>query len=195
MLEADQQEVRACSKAYWQAPSAAATRDIRERFIVHSKDRVSRALEILDDIGLPTIENIGTDGAQALSVLALHANLSTMRRVLSTFEKGYSENSASVYYEAIPSLTDRILIIEGKNQRFGTQWMLGADGKFFLPPVEGFDQMNRRRAAYGLGKSRHPIDLTNGVPKTDPPRPDTQASDQRLPTKPEYQGFVYGSLD
>lgn len=195
MLEADQREVRACAKAYKHAPHAAATYDIRDQFIVHSQYRVKRVLEILDEIGEPTVDNIGTDGSQAVSVLALHGKLSIMKRILRAFEASHKRNPTNVYYEAIPSLTDRILIIETRRQRFGTQWMLGADGKFFLPPVQDFEHMNERRAAHGLGKSKHPIDLTYSVPKIDPPRPDTQASDQRSPTDQEYQDFVYDSLD
>ena len=118
-----------------------------------------------------------------------------MKKVLWLYEESYRRDPKSVYYEAIPSLTDRILIIERKKQRFGTQWMFGADGRFFLPPVEDFAHLNDRREIHGLGKARHPIDLTNGVPAREPPRPKTQESDQRLPSGQEYQDFVYGSLD
>ena len=195
ILKADQQEVRACSKAYRRAPHAADTLNLRDEFIRRGRERANRALEILDEIKTPTIENIGADGSQALSVLALHSTLSVMKRILDAFLKSHRRDPRSVYFEATPSLTDRILIIERKKQRFGTQWMLGADGKFFLPPVEDFKRLNERRAAHGLGKSRHPIDLTNGIPKVEPPRPDTAESDQRLPTDQEYQDFIFGSLD
>lgn len=195
MLKEDQRKVRACSKAYRRAPRAASTYDIRDQFILSSQERIKRALEILDEIGAPTVENIGADGSQAISVLALHSRLSVMKKVLSSFEENYAKDSGSVYFEAIPSLADRILIIERKRQRFGTQWMLGADGKFFLPSVEDFEHMNERRAVHGLGKSKHPIDLTFGVPKHGPPRPETQESDQRWPTNQEYQDFVHDSLD
>jgi len=195
MLATDQQEVRACSKAYRRAPSAPATCDLRDEFVQHSQERVARALKILDEIGAPTVHNIGADGSQALSVLALHARISTMRVVLRAFEASFRDDPSSVYYEAIPSLTDRILVAERRPQRFGTQWMLGADGNFFLPPVEDFQRLNRRRASYGLGKSKHPIDLTDGIPANEPPRLDTRESDQRLPTEQEYHDFVYGTLD
>jgi hypothetical protein len=195
MLEEDQQEVRACSKKYRRGPRTVSTYDVRDRFIIRSQERVKRTEEILDEIGAPTIENVGADGSQAISVLALHARLSDMKKILASFEASYKKGPASVYHEAIPSLTDRILLIERKKQRFGTQWMLGADGKFFLPPVEDFEHLSQRRAAHGLGKSMHPIDLTDGVPEHEPPRPETRASDQRPPTEREYQDFVYGSLD
>ncbi len=151
-------------------------------------------LAILEEIGEPTIDNIGADGSQAISVLALHSRLSIMKRVLRAFEACYDQDPASVYHEAIPSLTDRVLIIERKEQHFGTQWMLGADGKFFLPTVEDFARMNQRRAAHGLGKAKHPVDLTYGVPKRKPSRPDTHERDQRPPTQEEYDAYIRGSL-
>jgi hypothetical protein len=114
---------------------------------------------------------------------------------LQLFKQSYNKNPGSVYNEAIPSLEDRVLIIEGKKQKFGTQWMLGKDGKFFLLPVEDFPNMNKRRAIYGMGKSRHPLDLTDGVPEKEPFRPYTKETDQRAPTKEEYEDYVYGSLD
>lgn len=195
MLASDQREVRECSRAYKRAPQAATTYEIRDRFIVRAQERIKRVFEILDEIQYPTIDNVGEAASQAISVLALHARVSDMRKVLALYEESFKKDHNSVYYEAIPSLTDRILVVERHKQRFGTQWMFGADGKFFLPPVEDFEHLNERRAVHSLGKSRHPIDLTDGVPEHDPPRPDTQKSDQREPTKQEYDDFVYGSLD
>ncbi len=193
MLEEDQREVRTCSKAYRREPKAASTYKIIDWFVARTQKRIERVLQILGEI-TPTIGNIGADGSQAISALGLHSRLSVMKVILVSFEVSYRDDPYSVYHEAIPSLTDRILIIEGKKQRFGTQWMLGADREFFLPPVEDFANMNERRAVYGLSKSTHPIDLTHGVPRQKPSRPETQRSDQRSPTSQEYQDFVYGSL-
>src|SRR5262245_30146548 len=110
MLAADQQELRACSKACRHLPQGEAMH-IRQRFAVHSRKRSERALEILGRVGAPTIDNVGADGSQAISVLALHARLMTMKTVLRAFKGSHRKNPSSVYYEAIPSLTDRILII------------------------------------------------------------------------------------
>lgn len=151
-------------------------------------------MEILDKIGMPTTENIGDDGSQAVSVIAIHSRLSIMKKVLDLFEKCYEKDPRSVYHEAIPSLTDWVLILEHKKQKFGTQWMMGADGKFFLPPVEDFKNINSRRAAYGLGKARRPRDLTYGVPKGPLP-PETQENDQRAPSHAEYNDNALEYLD
>ncbi len=195
MLEQDQREVRECSKAYKRAPTTATTRDFKEQLVLHSQRRTQRMLQILEEIGKPTMKNVGADGSQAISVIALHSRLSVMKKVLASFEESYARDRHSVYFEAIPSLTDNILVIERKKQRFGTQWLLGADGNFFLPTVEDFEHLNQRRAVHGLGKSRHPIDLTYGVPEHEPPRPETQARDQRSPTNEEYYNNLSRALD
>lgn len=195
LLKEDQREVRACSRAYRHSRNDTDAQHIRQQFVRHSHDRVERGLAILNEIGVPTVANIGADGAQALSVLALHAKMDAMRRILQAFEECYRADPKSVYNEAIPSLTDRFRILDGKRQIFGTQWMLGEDGKFFLPPVEDFKRMNDHRAVYGLGRSQHPIDLTDGVPDRPPLRPYTEESDQRYPTEQEYREFAHGSLE
>lgn len=195
MLDQDQREVRECSKAFRRSRRSDDTRKLRDEFIRRSQGRVRRVIEILEVIGAPTVENIGTDGSQAVSVLGLHSRLSHMKKILRAFKRSYGKNPDSVYAEAIPSLEDRVLIIEQKEQQFGTQWMLGSDGNFFLPPVADFANMDQRRAVYGLGKSRHPIDLTSGVPTREPFRAYTKERDQRAPTKEEYDDFVYESLD
>jgi hypothetical protein len=195
LLAADQGEVREYATLYRSAPYAADMWDLRERFLLRSRERAKRIQEILDEIGTPTIANVGADGSQAISVLALHAQLSDMKRVLRSFRESYQKDPYSVYHEAIPSLTDRVLIIQRKQQRFGTQWILGSDGKFFLAPVRDFAHMNERRAKYGLGISTYPVDLTHGSPEQQLPRLRTRKRDQRPLTEQQYQDFVYGSLD
>ena len=195
ILEEDQREARTSSRKYMHAPRSDVARKARATFTLHSQQRAVRVLELLDVIGgEPTLENIGADGSQAVSVIALHSRLSVMRKILKAFEASYKKDPASVYYEAIPSLLDRVLIFERKKQKFGTQWMFGTDGKFFLPPVADFSRMNKRRAAHGLNVARHPRDLSYGIPKGPPP-PETRASDQRVPTEAEYTEYVLDRLD
>lgn len=185
MLEQDQQEVRAHSQAYKQSSESPDIITSRKRLTERCLQRAKRALQILDDIGEPTIDNIGTDGSEALSVIALHTKYSIMKQVLVAFEASYKKNPESIYREVIPALKDRVLMLERKKQRFGSQWLMDADGQFYLYPVADFKHMNERRVRYGLGRARYPRDLTYGVPKGSPPR-ETQENDQRQPTPEEY---------
>jgi hypothetical protein len=194
LLEQDQYEVQAHSKLCKDTRNAEVISASRKRLTEACLHRVHRALAILNEIGEPTIENIDKDGSEAMAVLALHSKYSIMKIVLTALEASYKKNPAGVYAAVIPALTDRVLILERKKQRFGSQWLMDAEGNFFFYPVEDYAHMNKRRAAYGLEKARHPRDLTYGIPNGPPP-PETQESDQRQPTPEEYDNQVSEMLD
>ncbi len=83
-------------------------------------------------------------------MLALHSYLDEMKKVLAAYQKVYKRNPDDVNKESIPSLTDRIMVLEQRTQLFGNNWMLDKKGKYFLVPVKDFEHMNQRRAKYGL---------------------------------------------
>jgi len=186
--------VRAHARFYKRSPNSPNLVTSRKRLTERNLQRAKRALQILDQIGEPTIDNIGIDGVEALSIIALHTKYGIMKKVLIAFEAAYKKDPAKVYRAVIPSLTDRVLMLERKKQRFGSQWLVGADGKFFLYPVADFKHMNERRAWYELDKARHPRDLAYGIPKGPLP-PETQESDQRQPTSEEYDDQMSEALD
>lgn len=194
MLKQDQREVRAQSQAYKCSPKSPETLESGKRLTRRCIERAQRMLEILDDIGVLTLDNIGADGSEAVTVLALHAKYSIMKRVLSAYEIALANDRTNVYLQGIPSLTDRVLIAERKKQRFATQWWFEADGTHYLHPVEDFKHLNERRAMYGLDKARRPRDLTYGIPKGPLP-PCTRESDQQEQTLEEYENTIRALLD
>ncbi|HVV25412.1 MAG TPA: hypothetical protein VHC21_00020 [Candidatus Saccharimonadales bacterium] len=194
MLQEDQQDIREHSKLYKHAPGASSTIVSRKDLAKRCMRRAEEMLEILKEIKEPTISNVGVDGSQAISVLALHSRLSIMQKVLRIFQNSYHKNPQSVYSEAIPSLLDRVLILQRKKQKFGTQWLVSRDGSFFLYPVEDFKGMNELRKEHGLSNARKPRDLTYGIPKGPLP-PKAQESDQRTPTQEEYDNYATEFID
>lgn len=194
MLEQDQREVRAHAWLYKRSPKSPNLMMSRKQLTKRNLQRAKRALQILNEIGAPTSDNIGTDGAEALSVIALHTKYTVMKQVLVAFEAAHKKNPESIYREVIPALKDRVLMLERKKQRFGSQWLVGADGKFFLYPVADFKYMNERRVQYGLSRARYPRDLAYGIPKGPLP-PEAQDSDQRQPTPEEYDDQMSEALD
>jgi hypothetical protein len=56
-------------------------------------------------------------------------------------------------------MTDALLIMEGKPQRFGTQWFFDANNYPFLPTVEDFEHVNERRKQYGIEPLHWPKSL------------------------------------
>ncbi len=144
--------------------------------------RTQRVYQILQEIKEPSIDNVGLDGSQAISVIGLHAHFSVMQSILSVFEDTHKEGH-SVHPEAIPSLTDRVRILKGEKQLFGTQWYQSKLGRPFLFPIEDFTQMNQLRAKYGLGLAMKPTNVATGSMPLGKGK--AVSGDQKTPTKSE----------
>lgn len=151
--------------------------------------RARRMLQILYGIKEPTAENIGLDGSEAVAVLALHSYLAVMKRVLAIFERCFRKEPSSVFYQLIPSLKDRIMIVEQKKQLYGTNWMQDKQGKPFLVPVKDFPRMNQRRALYGLKPARRPVNLAYGATRYPLGKGLANESDQKKMTQEEYDEY------
>lgn len=165
-----------------------------EQLTKNCQHRAAEVIEFLRTIELPLLSKIGDDGAQALSVIALHANLSIMEKVLASFEQCYKLRPDDTYLPAIPSLTDRILVLKRQKQLFGTQWMPGSKGIPFLFPVNDFASVNNRRNQYGIGQLGRPIDLSNSG-ADEITRVPAKESDQKVPSETEYMNFARDYLD
>lgn len=125
--------------------------------------RASRVQEILNEIKVPVVTNIGLDGSRAVIILTMHSYLSFMEDVLALYKKCYEKDPNSVAKEWIPSLIDRIMILKRRRQLYGTHWLEDNNNNWFLVPVEDFANVNKRRAKYGLDSLKRPhIPLPSG---------------------------------
>jgi hypothetical protein len=156
LLEEDQEEIRNHYKKLKALGPEEERGLLNQQLNEHCHIRAKRMMEIIETIKEPSISNIGQEGSEAVSVLALHSYLDEMKKVLATYEEVYKRNPDDVNKESIPSLTDRIMVLEQKNQLFGNNWMLDKSGKYFLVPVKDFEHMNQRRAKYGLNPRMKP---------------------------------------
>ncbi len=188
LLQVDQKQMRKAGQAYFHEDDKAALESMHAALIQKTHQRTERMLHILDDVGEPSISNIGVDAAQAVSVLAVHDTLEVLKRVLAAFTTLYGRDRNDTYYQAIPSMTDKVLILERKPQRFGTQWMFDENKQPFLPPVENFDHVNERRAEYDIGPFRWPKSLA--IPESEQPWLKKPLSElvMREPTSKELEG-------
>lgn len=98
--------------------------------------------------GWPTITLVSQDGAQAAWLLVQHAdaNVKFQRQCLDLMTK---LPKTEVSPQNVAYLTDRVLLAEGKKQRFGTQFHF-ADGKLQPRPIEDEAKVDQRRAELGL---------------------------------------------
>ena len=148
--------------------------------------RTKRMMEILEEIKEPSLSNIGSDGALAVSVLASHDTADTLKKVLKKFEDLYHSNREDCRYQSIPAMTDALSIVERKPQHFGTHWFFDKDNYPFLYPVIDFEHVEERRKEYGIEPFRWPKSLA--MPEAKQPwlkRPLSELS-MREPNEEEY---------
>lgn len=109
--------------------------------------------KILKKIKTPTVRNIGSDGAEAVWMIAQHSanDLEFMKKVLSLIRKATEKNPENSYYKGIPYLIDRINYLSGKRQLYGTQFLAGLSGKVEPYPIKDVANIDERRNKYGLG--------------------------------------------
>ena len=189
LLEEDQQESRIMGRAFFQADNTNLV-DQQKNIMRKRDQRAKKALQILKEIGDPSISNLGVAGAQAMSILALHASPNVLREVLGAFTKLYQRKAEDTYYQAIPSMTDLLLILEHHKQRFATQWLFDKNKQPFLPSVEDFEHVNERRHLYGIEPLHWPKSLA--LPASKQPwlkRPLSELVMRNL-TKDEYDELL-----
>lgn len=101
---------------------------------------------ILQRFGLPTRSMVGALGSDAAMLIVQHS-WPLQERVL-TLANAMAPGQLSP--EKLAMLEDRVLVHQGKPQRFGTQLTLGPDGVFRLAPASDVAGLDERRAAVGM---------------------------------------------
>lgn len=190
MAEEDQHEARNMYRIMDAMPNAADRDVYRKKMADNFHKRAERMLEILEIIGVPTFDNIGKDAAETVSLFALHSYLDEMKHVLKIYEQQYSVNPENIYKEAIPPLTDRIMIAEQRRQKFGTNWNVTKDGRWFLIRVDNFVKANELRANYGLYPMRKPRVLAVGAEEWPVGEGPAEFNDQKDLTDDEYAEYT-----
>lgn len=107
--------------------------------------------KIIDTHGWPTIDMVGKQASSNAWLLAQHADhdLPFQKIVLSLLIKAHKNKPDSINPSNIAYLTDRVLAAEGKEQEFGTQFII-TDTGLELKPTRDRNTLNARRAQYGL---------------------------------------------
>jgi len=189
MAEEDQNEVRNMQRLMDAMATDAERQAYRQQVADHCHQRATRMLQILDAIGAPTIAKLGP-AAEVVSLFALHSYLDEMKKVLELYEKQFAIDPDSIYKEAIPPLTDRIMIAGQRQQKFGTNWSISKDGTWFLIPVVDFAAANKLREKYGLGPIRKPRVLSVGAKEYPLGEGPAEPANQKPLTDDEYAEYV-----
>ncbi|MEN5272881.1 DUF6624 domain-containing protein [Stenotrophomonas lactitubi] len=105
---------------------------------------------VVADKGWPTYALVGHDGAKAAWLLVQHADHDPVFQadMLPLIEKAAKAGEADSADLAL--LTDRVLLAQGKPQRYGSQFTQADDGAMELRPTEDMEGLDARREAMGL---------------------------------------------
>lgn len=109
-----------------------------------------RLREIVDEHGWPGRSLVGAEGAEHAWLLAQHASmqLDFQRRVLKLLAAAVADGEATP--RQLAYLTDRVRMLEGKEQIYGTQYIRDENGHRVPFPIEDAAHVDQRRAEVGL---------------------------------------------
>ncbi|QJB38124.1 hypothetical protein HF324_09745 [Chitinophaga oryzae] len=101
--------------------------------------------EIIDTIGYPTIQKVGKEASEAAWLVIQHAigQPDFMKKCRGLLEKAVAGHQAEPWNLAY--LTDRIAVLEGKPQLYGTQFDWDKNGKLSPNLFDDLDKVNERR--------------------------------------------------
>jgi hypothetical protein len=109
-----------------------------------------KVTEVLDQHGWVGAEIVGGQANHTLFLVIQHSNLQTQLKYLPMFREAVNKGKASS--SSLALLEDRVALGEGKRQIYGSQ--IGYDNeteKSYVLPLEDPDNVDKRRAAVGLG--------------------------------------------
>lgn len=100
--------------------------------------------------GLPTVAQVGADGVDAAWVLVQHADTDPAFQGEVLGQVGPLLESGGISQHDYALLTDRVLVNQGKPQRYGSQ-LKAVSGRWVPKPIEAPEQdVDKRRASMGL---------------------------------------------
>ena len=130
----------------WNDPALA---DCWKKMAAIDSSNVIAITQIIDKYGWPGKTRVGENGNATVFLVIQHADLATQQKYLPVLQAAVEKGDGSK--DQLALLTDRVLILEGKKQRYGTQ--IGIDTltkKFFLSPTEDLVNLDKRRKEMGL---------------------------------------------
>lgn len=106
--------------------------------------------EIMGEIGYPTVDKVGEAGSEAAWLVIQHAigSPAFMKKSAKLLENAVAEYKANPINLAY--LTDRIAVLEGLPQSYGTQFDWGENGEMSPKAYDDRDLVDKRRRAIGL---------------------------------------------
>lgn len=129
---------------YFSTPAIFPVLAMEERNHKANEKELMRLLEVY---GWPTATAVTEVAAAGAALIINHSDHETRQRYFPLLEEAFEKGEAQPLRYA--KMQDRLLVEEGKKQRFGTQWHF--EGSKKVPwPIEDPEHVDRRRAEIGL---------------------------------------------
>jgi hypothetical protein len=120
-----------------------------------------RLRDIVGRHGWPTRSMVGDEAAEAASLILTHSPSDAFQRdMLPLLDSAANAGEASANHAAV--LTDRVRIIEGKPQLYGTQFRIVA-GTLVPYPIDAPERLDARRVAAGLMPMQEYVAVLRGT--------------------------------
>jgi hypothetical protein len=106
--------------------------------------------DIIDTIGYPTIDKVGKEANEAAWLVIQHSigQPEFMKKSAELLKSAVNENKADP--KILAYITDRIAVLEGKPQLYGTQFDWDKHGNLSPNLFDDLNKVNERRKSIGL---------------------------------------------
>lgn len=143
---------------------------------------LSLVTHILDTWGWIGTDSIGPSGSTTLWTVIQHSELDVQQKYLPMMRTAVRQGRA--HASELAYLEDRVALEEGRKQTYGTQFRLDTKtNKYILAPIEDEPNVDKRRAAVGLG-TLEDYAREQGILYKLPPPPPSDSS-YKAPTTPD----------
>ena len=129
-------------------PASPQYEELRARGKAMQEQHGARLVEIVEEHGWPGLSLVGELACGGAFLILQHADLAIQEKYLPVLRGATAAGEANT--ADLPLLEDRVRMLGGEKQLYGSQLMRGADGKPELWPIEDEARVDERRARVGL---------------------------------------------
>ena len=123
--------------------------ELWQRLQAMDQRHTARLQQILLQHGWPGKSLVGDDGANAVFLLVQHSpDPEFQQQCLTRLEQAVRQGEAEA--QSLAYLTDRVRVVAGQPQLYGTQGQYRPDGKIEPAPIEDEATVDERRRSVGL---------------------------------------------
>jgi hypothetical protein len=119
-----------------------------KRMAAEDKVREERLARIIDEKGWPLMSQVGHKAANSAWLIAQHGSHDFLKRCLPLMQAAAGKHEMPLSSLALSA--DRVLVQDGKEQLYGSQFQANKEGKTVPYPIADTAHLDERRASMGL---------------------------------------------